>query len=83
VPGFPESLGARGSSKPREGRAGSRRLPVESTAHRSCLGPARREQDVMAQIAEGRKAPVFTLENAEGERVSLADFKGKDVIVYF
>ena len=37
----------------------------------------------MAQIAEGRQPPVFTLENAEGGRVSLADFKGKDVIVYF
>jgi thioredoxin-dependent peroxiredoxin len=37
----------------------------------------------MAQIAEGRQPPVFTLENAEGRRVSLADFKGKDVIVYF
>jgi len=37
----------------------------------------------MAQIAEGRKAPNFTLVDAEGRRVSLADFKGKDVIVYF
>lgn len=34
-------------------------------------------------IAEGRKAPDFTLEDAEGRRVSLADFKGKDVVVYF
>jgi peroxiredoxin Q/BCP len=34
-------------------------------------------------IAEGRKAPDFTLEDASGKRVSLADFKGKDVIVYF
>ncbi len=35
------------------------------------------------KIVEGRKAPDFTLENARGERVSLADFKGKHVIVYF
>ncbi len=35
------------------------------------------------KIVEGRKAPDFTLENAAGKRVSLADFKGKDVIVYF
>ena len=35
------------------------------------------------KIVEGRKAPDFTLENANGERVSLADFKGKNVIVYF
>jgi peroxiredoxin Q/BCP len=34
-------------------------------------------------IAEGRKAPDFTLEDASGKRVSLKDFKGKDVVVYF
>ena len=34
-----------------------------------------------SKIVEGRKAPDFTLENARGERVSLADFKGKHVIV--
>ena len=37
----------------------------------------------MAKIAEGRNAPDFTLQDAAGRRVSLADFKGKDVIVYF
>jgi len=35
------------------------------------------------KIVEGRKAPSFTLEDAAGRRVSLGDFKGKDVIVYF
>jgi len=35
------------------------------------------------RIVEGKKAPDFTLEDANGKRVSLADFKGKDVIVYF
>jgi peroxiredoxin Q/BCP len=34
-------------------------------------------------IAEGRKAPDFTLTDAAGERVSLKAFKGKDVVVYF
>ena len=37
----------------------------------------------MAAITEGRKAPSFTLPDAEGRPVSLADFKGKDVVVYF
>jgi peroxiredoxin Q/BCP len=37
----------------------------------------------VAVIAEGRKAPDFTLADASGERVSLKDFKGKDVVVYF
>jgi len=36
-----------------------------------------------AKIVEGRKAPDFTLTDAKGERVSLADFKGKNVVVYF
>jgi peroxiredoxin Q/BCP len=31
----------------------------------------------------GRAAPAFTLEDAEGKKVSLADFAGKDVVVYF
>jgi peroxiredoxin Q/BCP len=35
------------------------------------------------KIVEGRKAPNFTLPDAGGAPVSLADFKGKDVIVYF
>ena len=34
-------------------------------------------------IAEGRKAPDFTLEDADGKRVSLSDLNGKDVVVYF
>jgi thioredoxin-dependent peroxiredoxin len=37
----------------------------------------------VATIAEGRKAPDFALEDASGERVSLKDFKGKHVVVYF
>jgi peroxiredoxin Q/BCP len=35
------------------------------------------------KIAEGRKAPSFSLEDGAGHRVSLADFKGKDVVIYF
>ena len=37
----------------------------------------------MAAIAEGKKAPRFTLEDGAGRRVSLEDFKGKHVVVYF
>ena len=37
----------------------------------------------MAAITEGRKAPSFTLPDADGQSVSLADFKGQDVVVYF
>ena len=34
-------------------------------------------------IEEGKAAPAFTLTDAAGNKVSLADFKGKDVVVYF
>ncbi len=34
-------------------------------------------------IQEGKAAPDFTLEDAQGRRVSLADFAGKDLVLYF
>ena len=34
-------------------------------------------------IKEGAKAPAFTLLSDAGEKVSLKDFKGKNVILYF
>src|SRR5262250_410097 len=34
-------------------------------------------------IEEGKPAPAFTLEDANGKKVSLADFAGKNVILYF
>jgi len=34
-------------------------------------------------IEEGKKAPAFSLPDADGKRVSLADFAGRDLIVYF
>lgn len=35
------------------------------------------------QLAVGDTAPQFTLENAAGENVSLADYAGRNVVVYF
>jgi peroxiredoxin Q/BCP len=37
----------------------------------------------MAQLKEGSKAPAFSLEDQEGNRVKLADFKGQKLLVYF
>lgn len=34
-------------------------------------------------LEAGQKAPSFTLSDAEGNQVSLSDFAGKNVIVYF
>ena len=31
----------------------------------------------------GKKAPAFTLESDSGEKVSLKDFAGKKVVLYF
>jgi peroxiredoxin Q/BCP len=34
-------------------------------------------------IEEGKKAPAFTLPNADGKKVSLKDFNGKKIVLYF
>ncbi len=34
-------------------------------------------------LTEGTKAPDFTLQDKEGKTVSLSDFRGKKVVVYF
>ncbi|MHB8339364.1 MAG: thioredoxin-dependent thiol peroxidase [Ignavibacteriaceae bacterium] len=34
-------------------------------------------------LEEGKKAPAFKLKDQDGKTVSLNDFKGKDVILYF
>jgi len=34
-------------------------------------------------VVEGKKAPAFTLKDAAGKRHALADYAGKDVILYF
>jgi peroxiredoxin len=46
------------------------------------FNPMRIEEVHMA-IVEGKAAPAFTLPDAKGEKVSLKDFKGKNVVVYF
>ena len=34
-------------------------------------------------VEEGKSAPAFTLEDENGDKVALKDYRGKDVIVYF
>ncbi|NOZ01795.1 MAG: thioredoxin-dependent thiol peroxidase [Deltaproteobacteria bacterium] len=35
------------------------------------------------ELEEGMKAPAFTAESSDGGEVSLGDFKGKNVVLYF
>lgn len=37
----------------------------------------------MPELSEGKKAPAFTLPNQDGQKISLSDFKGRKVILYF
>jgi peroxiredoxin Q/BCP len=40
-------------------------------------------KEIAMPIAEGKPAPAFTLADADGKRISLGDFAGKNVILYF
>ena len=37
----------------------------------------------MSELKEGDKAPEFTANDQNGNQVSLSDFRGKDIILYF
>ncbi len=37
----------------------------------------------MTRLNEGSKAPAFTLTNQNGDKVSLSDFSGEQVVLYF
>lgn len=37
----------------------------------------------MTKLEPGQPAPAFTLQNQDGEQVSLSDFAGSNVVVYF
>lgn len=41
------------------------------------------KEDKMAELAEGKRAPAFSLKETSGQKVSLKDFKGKTVVLFF
>ncbi|RBO86481.1 peroxiredoxin Q/BCP [Nocardia puris] len=53
-----------------------------------CIGPASDRSDTVHRVTNqrlspGDTAPAFTLPDADGKEVSLADYRGRKVIVYF
>jgi peroxiredoxin Q/BCP len=40
-------------------------------------------KEIQLKLKEGDKAPAFTVETSGGGKISLADFKGQNVILYF
>jgi len=40
-------------------------------------------KEIQLKLKEGDKAPAFAAETSSGGRVSLSDFKGKQVVLYF
>ena len=48
-----------------------------------CRANSRGVEELIMSIEEGRPAPPFTLEDTSGKTVTLADLRGKDVILYF
>jgi thioredoxin-dependent peroxiredoxin len=45
--------------------------------------PEEAERNTMAKLAPGDKAPTFSLPDQNGKKVSLRDFKGQPLVVYF
>jgi thioredoxin-dependent peroxiredoxin len=41
------------------------------------------QENFMSRLAEGDKAPAFTLKDQNGDNVSLKDFSGERVVLYF
>jgi len=41
------------------------------------------KQQFQLKLKEGDKAPPFTAETQDGKKVSLSDFRGKNVVLYF
>src|SRR5271170_4249957 len=48
-----------------------------------CLGIVNAEEDGMALLAAGLKAPDFSLYSTPDQKVSLSEFKGKNVVLVF
>lgn len=67
-----------------KGRTTTKKGTMKKSAPKKTARPAGAKTSPReSQIAVGQKAPSFTLLNDEGKKVSLADFRGKKVVLYF
>jgi cytochrome oxidase Cu insertion factor (SCO1/SenC/PrrC family) len=66
---------------PRGARDGDRQRPAATADGKTALDD--RLFDLQLVPLEGRTPPAFTLDAFDGGRVSLADFRGRPVLIYF
>jgi cytochrome oxidase Cu insertion factor (SCO1/SenC/PrrC family) len=78
---FVDAVAAEADLKLRDARA--KRILVDGEKKvRVRIGSPKEETD-MAELKKGDRAPAFELEDQNGRRVKLADFKGRKLLVYF
>jgi peroxiredoxin len=41
------------------------------------------KRNIMIELSEGQKAPDFSAKDQNGKLISLSDFEGKNIILYF
>jgi peroxiredoxin Q/BCP len=58
-------------------------IPISISIQNFFTPEHKKSQEVTMPIQEGKTAPAFSLPDANGNKVALKDFKGKNVIVYF
>ncbi|HMK99855.1 MAG TPA: thioredoxin-dependent thiol peroxidase [Acidimicrobiales bacterium] len=74
---------ARPAKKPPAKKAPAKKAPAKSVTARS--GPAKKtaKKGAAARLEPGDRAPAFSLPDQDGHNVSLEDFAGSPVVVYF
>jgi len=64
-------------------KAPAKKAPAKKAPAKAAAVPAKKAPAKKAAAAGGASAPAFSLPSDEGKTVSLSDFKGKRVVLYF